>query len=342
MAAQTPRPNNPAAAVAHNSLEDDVLSMLEVGESDGVAPWLGQRVANYLPGVRVRVLRIYPAKAARIKGLGRYEAFAVTEAKDDKPAPVGMDAPLVAAVRNRFPFSVEKTATWVRMLVVFEAGGEARFVLELRAKIPGGEPDARVEALVPMARRYYERLVDGETDPLTRLASRRRFQAHVDAGIRAWTSIRRAYFFAMLDIDHFKRVNDTFGHLYGDEILVHFANLMRSTFRAGDQLYRFGGEEFVLIYGVDPPEHGGEGTLERFRCAVENFDFPGVGQITVSIGFTRINDVQTPAATLIDRADQAVYYAKAHGRNRVCSWEALVEAGELTPPKVATSEVILF
>jgi diguanylate cyclase (GGDEF)-like protein len=342
MTAQVPRPRNPAAAIARDSLEDDVLAMLEVGESDLLPGWLGARAANYMPGMRSRVLRIYPAKAARIKGLGRYEAFSVTEAKDDKPAPVGMDAPLVAAVRNRFPLSVEKIPGGLRLLAVFEAGGEVRFVLELRGKVAGGEPDSRVEALVEVARRYFERLVDGETDPLTRLASRRRFQAHVDAGIRAWTSVRRAYFFAMLDIDRFKKVNDTFGHLYGDEILVHFANLMRATFRAGDQLYRFGGEEFVLIYGVDPPENGGEGTLERFRAAVENYDFPGVGKVTVSIGFTRVTDVQTPAATLIDRADQAVYYAKAHGRNRVCSWEALVEAGELIPPKLAKSEVTLF
>jgi PleD family two-component response regulator len=97
----------------------------------------------------------------------------------------------------------------------------------------------------------------------------------------------------------------------------------------------------VLIYGIDSPGHGGEGTLERFRAAVERFDFPGVGQVTVSIGFTRIV-AQTPAASLIDRADQAVYYAKAHGRNRVCSWEELVAAGELSPPKTTQPDVTLF
>ena len=330
------------ADTSATALEADVLAMLALGESDALPPWLGERLCALMPGTRVRVLRIYPAKAARIKGLGRYEAFSFTESKDDKPVPVGMDAPLISAIRNRNPLSIEQSETGSRLLAVFEAAGEVRYVLELRGAPGGAQAPPVVAPLASMARKYFERLVDGETDPLTRLASRRRFQSHVDAGIRMWTAPGRTYYFAMLDIDHFKRVNDSFGHLYGDEILVHFANLMRATFRAGDQLYRFGGEEFVLIYGVDAPTHGGEGTLERFRAAVEAFDFPGVGKITVSIGYTRIVDAQTPAATLIDRADQSVYYAKAHGRNRVCSWEGLVAAGELKPPKTTQPDVTLF
>src|SRR4029077_17865448 len=181
-----------------------------------------------------------------------------------------------------------------------------------------------------------------ETDPLTRLANRRLFQAHVDSGIRRWTTSGRGYYFAMLDLDRFKRINDDFGHLYGDEILVHFANLMRASFRSADLLYRFGGEEFVVVFGVDPPDLSGDGTLERFRKAVEHYAFPGVGQVTVSAGYTRISDSATPTAVLIDRADEALYYAKAHGRNRVCFWEGLVEGGEIVAKSVAKTDVTLF
>jgi len=130
----------------------------------------------------------------------------------------------------------------------------------------------------------------------------------------------------VLDIDHFKRINDAFGHLYGDEILVRFARLMRETFRATDLLYRFGGEEFVVIYGVDR-EDAGEAPLERFRVAIERHPFPG-GRVTVSAGHARIAD-STPISTLIDRADVALYYAKTHGRNQVCGWERLVKEGKL-------------
>jgi len=67
-----------------------------------------------------------------------------------------------------------------------------------------------------------------------------------------------------------------------------------------------------------------------------------VGHITVSVGFARIADASTPAALLIDRVDQAVYYAKAHGRNRVCSWDNLLASGELKPATVANKDVTLF
>jgi len=317
--------------------------MLEVRASDALPAWVAERLRTGAPGARVRVLRVYPANAARIKGLESYEAFSVAAgAEDDKPVPVGMDAPLVDAVRSRRPISASTAETGSRLLATFEAGGEVRYVVEVRADANALEADSTVEELVAVARKYFERLVDSETDPLTRLANRRLFQAHVEAGVRRWTASGRAYYFAMLDIDRFKRVNDEFGHLYGDEILVHFANLMRRTFRAGDQLYRFGGEEFVIIYRVDPPEYGGEGTLERFRAAVEGFDFPGVGRVTMSIGFTRIADAATPTALLIDRSDEALYYAKKHGRNRVCDWDALVAAGEIAPRFVANKDVTLF
>lgn len=318
---------------------ENVLAMLEVRASDALPAWVAGRLRAAMPGADTRVLRIYPARAARIKGSGGYEAYSVAAQSDGQPVPLGDDAFLLEALRARKGCVQAGEGGEARLLAVFEAGGEARHVVEARGGAAAG--GAACE-LIAIARKYYERLVDGETDPLTRLASRRLFQQHVDAGIRRWAASGRAYYFAMLDLDRFKRINDDFGHLYGDEILVHFANLMRATFRSADQLYRFGGEEFVVVFGVDPPERGGEATLERFRQVVESYDFPGVGKVTVSIGFARIADAATPAALLIDRADEALYYAKENGRNRVCSWDALVECGALKPKSAAKGDVTLF
>jgi diguanylate cyclase (GGDEF)-like protein len=327
----------PKAAIAPDTTSE-ILAMLDVEASDALPPWLGSILEARHPGSRARVLRIYPARAARIKAGGAgLEAFAVAAGAQDQLVPVDDDPALMEVLRTR-------ETTWLRadvggrLLVPLAAGGAVRHVVDLRTST---EADKR-DPLFTVAGKFYARLAEGETDPLTRLDNRRLFQRQVDHGLKRWSSSGRAYYFAMLDLDRFKRINDEFGHLYGDEILVHFANLMRATFRSGDLLYRIGGEEFVVIFGVEPPEHGGAPTLDRFRKVVEAYDFPGVGQVTVSIGYTRIVDATTPAPVLIDRADEALYYAKEHGRNRVCGWEALVAAGEVQAKAAAKGEVTLF
>ena len=145
---------------------------------------------------------------------------------------------------------------------------------------------------------------------------------------------------AMLDLDNFKEVNDKYGHLFGDEVLVHFARLMNQSFRPYDELFRYGGEEFVVfLQNVDLEM--AITVLERFRSAVEAYDFPRVGKKTVSIGVIQLAANEMPS-TLLDRADKALYYAKQHGRNRVCAYEHLVASGQLQESKVQTGDVELF
>jgi diguanylate cyclase (GGDEF)-like protein len=318
-----------------------VESMLDVRSSDELAAWFSERLRLPFPGARRRVLRIYPGKAARVKDPAGYADFAVSDpAVQGPPMPVAIDAPQVQAVRSAPGVSIVPVQGGDCLMAPLAFGGEARYLVELEGEVP---PAGRVmlRQLGAIVARYYERLVEAETDPLTRLSNRRAFQSHFESGMRNWGAPARPHYFAVLDIDHFKRINDGFGHLYGDEILVLFANLMRKTFRAGDLLYRFGGEEFVVVYGMEA-DCPGELALDRFRTAVEAATFPGVGQVTVSAGFTRVADASTPSSTLYDRADRALYHAKSHGRNRVCSWDALVAAGELAAGDPANRDATLF
>jgi diguanylate cyclase (GGDEF)-like protein len=124
---------------------------------------------------------------------------------------------------------------------------------------------------------------------------------------------------AILDIDHFKRVNDNFGHLYGDEVLLIFSQLMEKCFRYNDFLFRFGGEEFVIILNLASQEMA-VAVFNRFRDMVANYKFPTVGQVTVSIGLTRVDSLSIPT-TQLDHADKALYYAKDSGRNQVVLYE---------------------
>lgn len=135
------------------------------------------------------------------------------------------------------------------------------------------------------------------------------------------------FWLAMVDIDHFKQVNDTYGHLIGDEVLILVARLLKTAFRVYDRVYRFGGEEFVVV--LRSGDHDAAvAALERFRQTMASHEFPQAGTITASVGLTEILAGDSPAAAC-ERADQAVYYAKHHGRNQVCSEPDLVRRGLL-------------
>lgn len=206
------------------------------------------------------------------------------------------------------------------------------------------EPDEHLIAgFLRIYRNFMAILDDSERDTLTGLLNRKTFDrniarilAHLEPAApdigpspdrRHGADNAARYWLAVMDVDHFKRVNDQFGHLYGDEVLLLLARLMMDTFRQHDHLFRFGGEEFVLL--LDPTDRdNAEKVLERFRIKVEAYPFPQVGQVTVSIGFAGISAQDSPSV-VVGQADQALYYAKHHGRNRVCSYEALVAQGEI-------------
>ncbi|WP_311220674.1 MULTISPECIES: GGDEF domain-containing protein [unclassified Acidovorax] len=143
---------------------------------------------------------------------------------------------------------------------------------------------------------------------------------------------------AVVDIDHFKQVNDRFGHLYGDEVLILIANILRSSFRGQDRIFRFGGEEFVVLLRSTTLSTAHK-VFNRFRTAVREYHFPQVGQVTVSVGFA--STARGAPVEILGQADQALYYAKEHGRNQVCFYDELVEQGHLHA-KVSNDDVELF
>lgn len=160
-----------------------------------------------------------------------------------------------------------------------------------------------------------------ERDSLTGLLNRQTFDNQLVKVLSAQLKNNHESFLAILDIDHFKRVNDLHGHLYGDEVLLHFSQIMEKNFRHQDYLYRFGGEEFIVLIN-NSSYAGAINALERFRTRIENYNFPNVGQVTVSIGYVAISPGVLPT-TQIDNADQALYHAKQSGRNKVVNYDDL-------------------
>lgn len=162
-------------------------------------------------------------------------------------------------------------------------------------------------------------LEDSTTDYLTGIYNVRGFDQEYNKAISWSTRKNERLSFLMLDIDHFKKINDTYGHSAGDEILKQLAEIIQSTCRVFDIVSRNGGEEFSVILQDTPLSHAKE-VAERIREAVENFEFK-IGKeiinLTISIGCSSYPENTQNPDELISLADKALYRAKESGRNKV-------------------------
>lgn len=212
-----------------------------------------------------------------------------------------------------------------------------------------------INGLLGIYRNFYAVLSDSQLDMLTGLPNRKTFdetisKIHLDRTLttddvpvnrRADPNGKNAKFWlGMADIDHFKRINDNWGHLYGDEVLLLTSQLMQAHFRENDYMFRFGGEEFVIILSA-PTEEKAMMAFDRFRVAMAEYPFPQVGQVTVSIGVIKM-DPRIFTATLLDHADKALYYAKKNGRNQICDYGELLEKGLVEEKVIISGDIELF
>jgi len=152
------------------------------------------------------------------------------------------------------------------------------------------------------------------TDQLTKISNRRWLDESLKEEIARFERYNHDFSVILLDIDHFKNVNDTFGHAEGDSVLIQLASILKSCTRASDTVGRWGGEEFLII----TPETVKDDCFvlaEKIRCAVEEHDFGVVGHVTVSLGVAQYESGNA-AAHFIINADNALYRAKQGGRNR--------------------------
>jgi diguanylate cyclase (GGDEF)-like protein len=228
--------------------------------------------------------------------------------------------------------------------ISISVGRQVMACCEIRyLELPSRHKKDLAKGILGLYRNYLTLLEDSQTDTLTGLANRKTFERNIahllirssDAVLSVTENDQerrnRAVeenWLAIIDIDHFKQINDNFGHLYGDEILELLADLMRMTFRKNDRLFRFGGDEFVVLLR-HVSYRSALSTLERLLKRVSSHSLPQVGQLTATVGFTKIRLGDTPNAVL-GHADEALYHGKENGRNQVHSFETLVELGVLS------------
>lgn len=262
---------------------------------------------------------------------------------DSAGEPLANNPALLAGVQNRSERIACRTAdSHILWLPVWQ-GDRIETCFEIRSAEPLSDVSLDVVmGMLQIYRNFESLLYYSERDSLTGLLNRKTFdenflrmissriqtEGHLPsmAERREQPSLEGQWL-AVADIDHFKNVNDRFGHLYGDEVLLLVAKMLESSFRSHDRVFRFGGEEFVILLRSATLDNARR-AFDRFRSQVEEHDFPQVGRITVSLGFAPIT-YETPVV-ILGRADQALYHAKTHGRNQVCYYDELIERGELS------------
>lgn len=192
-----------------------------------------------------------------------------------------------------------------------------------------GKPELKVLSLLAnhsaIALAHAKLFEAATLDGMTRLGIHRYFQIRLQQELSRALRHKLELSLLFLDVDHFKKFNDTYGHQTGDKVLIHVANILRTHTRGGDVCARYGGEEFAVLL----PEARLQDALavaERMRKKIESTPLTVNGKelsVTVSIGVSDV--IQEKSMTpeiLIERADQALYQAKGQGRNRVMPWQA--------------------
>ena len=183
-----------------------------------------------------------------------------------------------------------------------------------------GEISHFISIIKDMTDRVFEELKLREQashDSLTGLLNRRAGEIELDVALIQAEEKQSPFCVLMADIDDFKAVNDTYGHLKGDEIIKVVANILMEETRKTDKCLRWGGEEFIVLLPFCDLEKASE-IAESIRAAMAAIDFPDVGQITLSVGVTESVSGDTPSS-LLERVDQLLYESKNRGKNRVTS-----------------------
>ncbi|MBA4369866.1 MAG: hypothetical protein C0403_19735 [Desulfobacterium sp.] len=233
-------------------------------------------------------------------------------------------------LRSRVDFS--KTLTELKETVVsrLEIINHALEDKRLKDKLHQNEADQKVTALQQHLAEMkntistvneQSRMLEQEllNDPLTGAYNRRAYDRNIENEMSRYLRYKRPFSMLLLDVDHFKKINDTYGHTIGDKCLKEIIKRIKPALRDTDFLARYGGEEFIVIL----PETGGEiakEAAERMRSIVENIEFlhkKELVKITISIGVTQVLPSDETHETIFHRTDQALYKAKNSGRNRV-------------------------
>lgn len=277
--------------VSNRKADMTLRSMIVAGQNIKEKGWFNLKIASAVPGyenvLRMGVLKTEPA----LRDLINTGIATITRAERDQIINRHVEIKMVTDVKIDYT-----PVIWLAVVLIAVIVTSLWWMRRLNA----------------LNRRLQQLSV---TDALTGLFNRTGLSASLQLDLERAQRYGRPLSVVLLDLDHFKNVNDEFGHLTGDKVLVEFANLVRATVRQVDAIYRWGGEEFLIICPETPPDQV-RNLTERILDGVRKHRFPTPRPMTVSAGIANLSAGDT-MTSLTQRADEALYQAKTAGRDRI-------------------------
>lgn len=331
-----------------SSILQSVVDITQQRDLDSMETSLVATLAQLLPVVAVSII-----KSNRESGVVHAEVVVslIIDQSNEVPYCWNVDSHvavadehLAACIRSSSITSYQHESGYFRYLFPVFDDSQSIGCLVIDSYDELSEQMSLIEGFGKIYQNYRVLFNESERDKLTGLYNRRTFdnklnriqQYNCEATLlpqdeRRLPENNANAWLIVVDIDHFKRVNDIYGHVFGDEVILTVSQIMKSSFRKTDLLFRVGGEEFVIL--LEPvSQRVAVELIERFRNAISDHKFSQIGTVTVSAGFARINGEDYPPA-VFDYADKALYYSKEHGRNCAHNYEELVEQGKISVAK---------
>ncbi|WP_407332089.1 GGDEF domain-containing protein [Enterovibrio sp. 27052020O] len=311
---------------------DSVVDITAQTESDTISESLITTILQLTPANQVLVLDYNPETNPEFMVVACSDIFLYEEEKDA----------IERVLHNCVTIGdnvVEYIASENQSLLAVPINGESdeiSAVVFCKCDQLKGDEVQLIEGLAKIYENYQKIISASERDGLTGLYNRKLLTTKIDLlldrfliqGNSITDDPSHHHWVCIFDIDHFKQVNDALGHVFGDEVILLITAMMKKAFDDEDLLFRYGGDEFVVIMHPQSREDM-EVTVRGFIKTVNERDYGQAKDVSISMGAASISDQELNAITVLGFADQALYKAKQNGRNQVAFYEDLIASGEL-------------
>lgn len=338
---------NQIMKIKENTIFESIIHMTEERDKRSLEKALAETISEFIDFDALVLLRIPRSPNSRYLEVGiALPKFVIQEKFKLMPHDlgeehVGYDEDITLCI-EKSEIIVINNNTVQRTLFPIIVNEVVSGVLDIYGYHKTANTDNLIHGFIRIYSNFQAIITDNEHDSLTGLLNRKTFDSQLSGLLSAipkhdssitqnidelrTQKVTPHHWVGIMDIDFFKNINDKFGHIFGDEVLLIFSDLMKKIFRSSDLLFRYGGEEFVVVL-TSISDSDAILIFERFRHELELFDFPQIGQVTVSTGIVKI-DINEHSTTVLGRADKALYYSKENGRNQVQDYNELIKSGK--------------